>query len=199
MPDAQQLPSLLRLVDDTSETVRRAVLSELAGFGDQLEFALRALEAPMNDEQIVELLRDVERHRHGASEAGSEATPAAEQQSPATSDGLQRPPAGAPRYQAGQLVRHRRYGYRGVIVYVDPRCKASEDWYATNRTQPERDQAWYHVLVHGSHQVTYAAQTSLLPDESMAAIHHPLVPLFFDGLVEGRYHRNRRRWPLNEV
>ena len=50
-----------------------------------------------------------------------------------------------PNFSVGQLVRHRRYGYRGVIVEVDTKCLAPDDWYGSNLTQPDRFQAWYHV------------------------------------------------------
>lgn len=34
----------------------------------------------------------------------------------------------AVRYRVGQLLRHRRYQYRGVIVGWDPCCRADEEW-----------------------------------------------------------------------
>lgn len=95
----------------------------------------------------------------------------------------------------GQLVVHRRYGYRGVVVDFDMRCKASEAWYRANRTQPDREQPWYHVLVDGSDQVTYAAQSSLNPDESNERIQHPLLDYFFAGFESGFYLRNNQPWP----
>ncbi len=51
-----------------------------------------------------------------------------------------------PLYHPGQIVRHRRYGYRGVVVDSDLTCKADEAWYQSNQTQPDRNQPWYHVL-----------------------------------------------------
>ncbi len=66
-----------------------------------------------------------------------------------------------PLYHPGQIVRHRRYGYRGVVVDSDLTCKADEAWYQSNQTQPDRNQPWYHVLVDGTSNTTYAAQTSL--------------------------------------
>lgn len=100
-----------------------------------------------------------------------------------------------PRFEAGQLVRHKRYGYRGVVLQADGRCEAPEAWYRKNQTQPDRRQAWYHVLVHGGDAVTYAAQENLLPDESAEPIDHPLVPHFFDGFEDGRHRRNDKPWP----
>ena len=98
-------------------------------------------------------------------------------------------------FRLGELVRHRRYGYRGVVVECDTSCQADEHWYQSNQTQPERDQGWYHVLVHGTGSCTYAAASSLERDTSGEPVHHPLVDLFFDGFVGGRHLRNKRPWP----
>ena len=96
-------------------------------------------------------------------------------------------------------MRHRRYGYRGVIVARDHTCHATNEWYESNRTRPAREQPWYHVLVDDAPHVTYAAQSSLLPDESMRAVQHPLVPFFFRKFKDGRYNRNERAWPALET
>ncbi len=100
-----------------------------------------------------------------------------------------------PLYRPGQIVRHGRYGYRGVVVDFDLTCQADEAWYRSNRTQPDRDQPWYHVLVDGSSNTTYAAQTSLEADERSAPIIHPYLELFFTEFTGERYVRNDRPWP----
>ena len=99
-------------------------------------------------------------------------------------------------FARGQIVRHRRYGYRGVIVEVDATCKADEAWYRANLTQPDRGQPWYHVLVDGSTATTYAAQTSLIADEGRVEVRHPLIALYFSGFEAGRYTRNETPWTL---
>ncbi|MHC5211044.1 MAG: heat shock protein HspQ [Planctomycetota bacterium] len=181
MPDVRQLPPLLRLIDDASLEVRTAVIRELAGFGDGLEAALRALPSPPDEETIANALATVARQREEAQPGIAATRP--------------RPGDSAPRYADGQLVRHKRYGYRGVVVAMDSSCRAPDAWYRNNRTQPDRDQPWYHVLVDAGDQVTYAAQSSLLPDESMEAIRHPFTDHFFDAFEDGRYRRNDRPWP----
>jgi heat shock protein HspQ len=98
-------------------------------------------------------------------------------------------------FAPGHLVHHRRYGYRGVVVAVDLQCRASTAWYEKNQTQPSRRQPWYHVLVDGSTIVTYAAQTSLEPDDQTAPITHPLVDVFFDAFDGRSYVRNETPWP----
>ena len=99
-----------------------------------------------------------------------------------------------PTFQPGQLVRHRRHGYRGVVVDYDPYCKAPDAWYGNNRTQPERDQPWYHVFMHDTGAVTYAAQTSLIEDPSGEPIEHPLLDEFFTEFTGEAYLRNERAW-----
>jgi len=99
-----------------------------------------------------------------------------------------------PHFSVGQLVRHRRYGYRGVVVAVDERCMADHNWYMRNRTQPDQNQPWYHVMVDGSATVTYAAQSNLSADASREPIDHPLINEFFSGFCGGRYQRNDRPW-----
>jgi len=91
------------------------------------------------------------------------------------------------RFSVGQLVAHRRYGYRGVIAGWDPECRADETWYWTNRTQPDRDQPWYHVLVHGGHHTTYVAEENLEPYEGGEQVVHPLVKRLFESFGKGRY------------
>jgi len=104
-------------------------------------------------------------------------------------------PKTRPRFQPGQLVHHRRYNYRGVVVAVDERCLADERWYQANRTQPNRNQPWYHVLVDGTDAVTYVAQSNIESDWVRAPIEHPLVPHFFSEFDDGHYVRNNRPWP----
>ena len=99
------------------------------------------------------------------------------------------------RFEPGQLVRHRRYGYRGVIVAVDDSCQADEDWYQKNQTQPDRSQPWHHVLVHGTSTITYAAGENLVADDSGTPIVHPRLRHFFDDFDGTAYERNERPWP----
>jgi F-box protein 21 len=52
-------------------------------------------------------------------------------------------------YRIGQLFKHRRYHYEGVITGWDTSCGASEDWIqnmGVDRLPNGRNQAFYHVL-----------------------------------------------------
>jgi heat shock protein HspQ len=101
-------------------------------------------------------------------------------------------PDALPRFSPGQLVKHRRYGYRGVVVDFDVRCQADEQWYQKNQTQPDREQPWYHVLVHGAQHSTYVAERHLEPDETGEQIDHPALGEFFDRFDNGRYVPRKR-------
>jgi hemimethylated DNA binding protein len=102
---------------------------------------------------------------------------------------------GKPFFKPGECVSHARYGYRGIVVEVDPECKATDAWYYGNQTQPSRYQAWYHVLVHDSDQVTYVAQDNLVKDPSPDPVSHVLLTYFFTKDKNGRYVRNDNPWP----
>jgi heat shock protein HspQ len=93
-------------------------------------------------------------------------------------------------FEPGQLVFHRRYKYRGVVVDRDPVCRADDAWYHNNQTQPKREQPWYHVLVHGAGHMTYVAQTNLTEDPSQEPIEHPMLDKFFKTFLQGRYYKD---------
>lgn len=101
-----------------------------------------------------------------------------------------------PTFNTGQVVYHLHYAYRGLIVDSDPSCKAPDAWYQSNQTQPDRHQPWYHVLVDGSHETTYVAQSNLKLDQSGAPVVHPMLNLFFYGIdeEENEYLRNDVPW-----
>jgi len=91
-------------------------------------------------------------------------------------------------FQAGLLVQHKLYGYRGVVVSHDPYCMAGDTWYQSNKTQPDKKQPWYHVLVHDSGGLsTYVAQSNLKVDESGEPVSHPRIGCYFEEFKSGRY------------
>lgn len=57
--------------------------------------------------------------------------------------------AGRVKYKVGQLFRHRRYGYVGLITGWDAKCEAREDWMqrmGVDELPGGRRQSFYHVL-----------------------------------------------------
>jgi len=97
-------------------------------------------------------------------------------------------------FSVGQVVHHRKFGYRGVIVDVDPEYRGSEEWYRIMaRSQPPRDKPWYHVLVHDATHRTYVAERHLESDPSGGQVNHPELGAFFDTFERGRYHTRTER------
>ena len=65
---------------------------------------------------------------------------------------------------------------------------AGDTWYQSNKTQPPREQPWYHVLVHDSGGLsTYVAQSNLELDQSGKPVNHPRIGTYFAGFKDGRY------------
>ena len=92
-------------------------------------------------------------------------------------------------FSLGQIVHHKRFGYRGVIADVDAAFSLSEEWYEqVAKSRPPKDQPWYHVIVHESGHMTYVAQRHLEEDLSFEPIHSPLLGQFFHAFRDGRYH-----------
>lgn len=93
------------------------------------------------------------------------------------------------KFAPGQIVHHKLFDYRGVVMDVDPFFKGSGEWYDTvARSKPPKDRPWYHVLVDGGEHRTYVAERNLEPDETGRPIDHPEVELYFQGLDEHGYH-----------
>lgn len=97
------------------------------------------------------------------------------------------------KFAVGQLIQHRMFEYRGVIIDVDPEFHGSDEWYETvARSRPPKDAPWYHILVDGSEMQTYVAERNMEPDDSRAPINHPGVDVYFEGLGEEGYIPRRK-------
>jgi heat shock protein HspQ len=92
------------------------------------------------------------------------------------------------KFAVGQLVHHRKFDYRGVVVDVDPQFQGTEEWYdQVAKSRPPRDKPWYHVLVHEAGINTYVAERHLEPDPSDAPINHPALKQYFSDFRGGSY------------
>jgi heat shock protein HspQ len=91
-------------------------------------------------------------------------------------------------FGVGEVIRHRRFDYRGVVFDVDATFQGSDEWYEqVARSRPPKDKPWYHVLVHGAEHTTYVAERHLELDEGGQRIQHPLLAEFFAKFEDGRY------------
>jgi len=99
------------------------------------------------------------------------------------------------RFYVGQVVHHRKFDYRGVIIDVDPEFQGGDDWYQqVANSHPPRDKPWYHILVDNADHMTYVAERHLEADDSHLPVNHPYVERVFDSFTEGTY---KRRGPVN--
>lgn len=97
------------------------------------------------------------------------------------------------KFSIGELIHHRLFDYRGVIVDVDQTFRGTEEWYqAVARSLPPKDKPWYHVLVHDSDHFTYVAERNLEADEKREPLVHPMLDKFFSRFEGGRYLRIER-------
>ena len=97
------------------------------------------------------------------------------------------------RFAIGDIVHHKLFDYRGVVVDVDPRMMLSDEWYeAVARSRPPKDQPWYRVLVHDATHETYVAERNLEADDTELPIRHPAIEHFFTGYSDGHYQAARR-------
>ena len=88
----------------------------------------------------------------------------------------------------GQIVRHTKFGYRGVIYDIDTHFSLSDAWYEqVARSRPPKDRPWYRVLVHGEDHETYVAERHLEPEQDAAPIDHPRALQYFDAFKAGQY------------
>lgn len=96
------------------------------------------------------------------------------------------------KFSIGQIIHHKMFDYRGVVIDVDPVFSSTEEWYEkVARTKPPKDKPWYHVLVDGATHLTYVAERNLEPDDSGNPVDHPLVFEFFTELRDGSYIRRK--------
>lgn len=97
------------------------------------------------------------------------------------------------RFNVGQIVHHRKFDYRGVIIDVDAEFRGSDDWYETvARSHPPRDKPWYHVLVDDAEHMTYVAERHLEADDSDLPVNHPYLERIFSSFSDGAYQRRAR-------
>jgi len=99
-------------------------------------------------------------------------------------------------FKTGDIVNHKTYGYRGVIVHQHSIFKGVNEWYLSNQSQPSKHQPWYFVLVDGNQQVTYVAESNLSLDQCEKHVDHPMINLFFSGYDDElkKYIRNEVPW-----
>jgi heat shock protein HspQ len=95
------------------------------------------------------------------------------------------------KFPIGQIVRHRRYAFRGVIFDVDPTFSNTEEWWLSipEEVRPRKDQPFYHLFAENSETtyIAYVSEQNLLEDDTGQPVRHPEVASVFTGFSNGRY------------
>ena len=96
-----------------------------------------------------------------------------------------------PYFKIGQIIHHKLFDYRGVILQADECFQLTETWYDNvAKSNPPKDKPWYSVLVHNQTHITYVAERNLSPDVRKEEIIHPMVPIYFTTLKNGVYSKS---------
>ncbi len=94
-------------------------------------------------------------------------------------------------FSIGQVVRHRIFPFRGVIVDIDPEYNNTEEWWQSipEDIRPRKDQPYYHLLAEN--EVTayeaYVSEQNLLIDDSGIPVNHPRVAEVFGEFLGDSY------------
>ena len=96
------------------------------------------------------------------------------------------------KFLIGMPVRHRLYGFRGVIFDVDPTFGNTEEWYQSipEKMRPRKDQPFYHLFAVNADQspyIAYVSEQNLVEDENEPPIHHPGIDAYFERTGNGRF------------
>ena len=96
----------------------------------------------------------------------------------------------------GQVIHHKLFDYRGVIIDADPQFTLSEEWYQLMaKSSPPKDKPWYRILVHNSNHETYVAEQNLEQDISGEPVAHPDLACYLGSFnaAENRYELKQKR------
>ena len=95
------------------------------------------------------------------------------------------------KYYLGQVVRHKKHPFRGVVFDVDPEFSNTEEWYDAipEESRPSREQPFYHLLAENDQRyyVAYVSEQNLVSDYSGEPVDHPDIPDLFGAFHDGSY------------
>ncbi len=87
------------------------------------------------------------------------------------------------KFGIGQIVRHRKYPFRGMIFDVDPVFANTEEWWLAipEDVRPRKDQPFYHLLAENAETeyVAYVSEQNLVLDESGEPLRHTQIKEIF--------------------
>jgi heat shock protein HspQ len=87
------------------------------------------------------------------------------------------------KFGIGHVVKHRVYGFRGVVFDIDPVFANTEEWWQSipAEIRPRKDQPFYHLLAENAETeyIAYVSEQNLVPDTSGKPLRHPQVRQLF--------------------
>ena len=99
------------------------------------------------------------------------------------------------KFTLGQVVRHKRHPFRGVVFDVDPQFSNTDEWYDSipEGIRPDRNQPFYHLFAEtdDSSYTAYVSQQNLVSDSLAGPVEHPEVDQMFEQFENGRYRVRR--------
>ncbi len=95
------------------------------------------------------------------------------------------------KYNIGQVVRHKKHPFRGVVFDIDPQFSNTDEWYEAipEEARPRKEQPFYHLLAENdqTYYVAYVSEQNLIPDETGEPVGHPDLPDLFGEFQDGQY------------
>lgn len=95
------------------------------------------------------------------------------------------------KFGIGQVVRHRKHNFRGVVFDIDPIFANTEEWWLSipEDSRPRKDQPFYHLLAENSESeyVAYVSEQNLLLDNSPDPVTHSQIDSLFARGQDGSY------------
>lgn len=103
--------------------------------------------------------------------------------------------AGKAKFGLGQVVKHRKFPFRGVVFDIDPEFNNTEDWWLSipEDVRPRKDQPFYHLFAENeeTEYIAYVSEQNLLPDNSREPVRHPQIAEMFTRGRDGHYKMKR--------
>jgi len=95
------------------------------------------------------------------------------------------------KFAIGQVVKHRKYPFRGIVYDVDPEFANTEEWWQSipAEVRPRKDQPFYHLFAENAdtEYVAYVSEQNLMADTSGDPVRHPQVDEMFVRALDGAY------------
>ena len=95
------------------------------------------------------------------------------------------------KFGIGQVVKHRKYAFRGIVYDVDPEFANTQEWWEAipEDVRPRKDQPFYHLYAENAdtEYIAYVSEQNLLVDTSGDPVRHPQVEELFVRAQDGAY------------